>query len=97
MDPGLLAHEKAHLVALCREPEVANLLSGPAGATVGVMAAKYMKLGRTAQVLLGVAGFGLGRLLYDHLTHVIRQPERDRHFSHWNDTINSYEINRRVY
>lgn len=86
-DPGLSAAEKAHLLELVRDKDVAKFLSGAAGATLSVVLAKYMKLGRTAQFLLGLAGFGIGRLLYDYLNN-----KQHRQFATWNDKIKAYEI-----
>jgi len=67
-DPGLASDERSQLVNMLQDKNVEKFISGAAGATLSVVAAKYMKLGRTSQILLGVAGFGLGRFLFDHLT-----------------------------
>jgi hypothetical protein len=85
-DPGLAQHEKTHLLELLHEKDVQKFLSGAAGAVFSVLLAKYMKLGRTAQFLLGLAGFGIGRLVYDHLN------KHHRQFASWNEQTKGYEI-----
>ena len=92
LDPGLSQSQLQQLSAAAEHPEVKKLLSGAAGATIGVVASKYMQLGRTAQVLLALAGFGVGRLVYDLLSR-----EESRQFSHYNDRMNLYEIDRQRY
>ena len=90
-DPGLSPQEKAHLSDFLRNKDVSKFLSGAFGAVFSVLLAKYMKLGRTSQLLLGLAGFGIGRLLYDYLN------KQHRQFATWNDKINAYEIDSKRY
>ena len=87
-DSGLSAQEKNQLSELLRGKDIDKLLSGIAGSAVLAIASKYMKLGRTAQVLLGLAGFGLGRIVYDYVT------KHHKHFANWNDQSKAYEINK---
>ena len=74
-DRDLKDQEKAELLTRLNEQDFLKLTAfGGLGAALGVMVARYLKLSRTTQVLLGLAGFGLGRVLYDRL---IRNPKRD--------------------
>jgi fructose-1-phosphate kinase PfkB-like protein len=68
-DPGLAPQERSQVLEWLKKPEVVKQLSGVAGAAIGVAVAKYMKLGRTSQFLLGIAGYGAGRLIYNYLKH----------------------------
>ena len=62
-----------------------KFLSGAAGAGLAVAISKYNNLSTRAQVLLGAAGFGIGRLIYDYL-------KQDGQATHYNDKIRSYEM-----
>ena len=88
-DHGLSAQEKEHLEQVIQDRDIQKFLSGAAGATLSVIAAKYMKLGRTAQFLLGLAGYGLGRIVYDYL---VSNKHRYRQFARYNDKMKAYEV-----
>ena len=62
-----------------------NLMHGAAGAGVGVAIAKFLNLPKTAQVLLSIAGFGIGKYLLD----VSRK--RDK-FLQYNEKLKVYDI-----
>jgi uncharacterized membrane protein YeaQ/YmgE (transglycosylase-associated protein family) len=86
-DPTLAPQEKAQLQAAVRNKEhLARILSGTAGAALAVALGKYMKLGTTSKILLGLAGYGIGKLLYQILA------KQDRQFTTFNDKLNVYEM-----
>ena len=87
-DSSLAPQEKSQLVEWLHKPDVAKHLSGAAGAALGVVLAKYAKLGRTAQVLLGIAGYGAGRIVYNFLKH----KQEHRQFAPYNDKLKQYEM-----
>jgi len=89
-DRALKEEEKAELKArLTNRDDVLKALSfGLAGATTTLLISKYLKLSKTAQVLLSIAGFGIGRALYNIL---LKNPGRDN-FGKMNKH-NQYEIN----
>ena len=91
-DQGLNQQEKASLLDAIKRPEIAKLLSGAAGAALGVVLAKYARLGRTAQILLGIAGYGAGRILYNYL---INNPHRQ--VAPYNAKLKTYELDRSRY
>ena len=89
-DRELNEHEREELNALIEEKDFLKRMAfGGAGAALGLIVAKFLKLGRTTQVLLSLAGFGIGRALYDGL---IKNPHRDN-FGQVNRKTNLYEIN----
>ncbi|CAK0773823.1 hypothetical protein CCP3SC5AM1_880016 [Gammaproteobacteria bacterium] len=84
-DAGLSPSEKAQLLEICQDKKsISKFLSGAAGATVSIAIAKYVNLSKAAQILLGVAGYGIGRLIYDQVT------KHHKQFATYNDRTNSY-------
>jgi len=67
-DASLKAEEKAELeAATSHEDFKSKLLYGVYGTGLAYLISSYLKLGKTSQVLLSIAGFGLGRLVYDQM------------------------------
>ena len=63
-DQYLSPTEKNELLQKLHEPSFAqNLLHGSIGAGISLAFTKYMKMSKTAQILLSMAGFGIGRYL----------------------------------
>ena len=66
-DPGLSDAEKRHLSKEESQRDIEQFLAGGSGAIVGVVAAKYLKLSKPVQVILGLLGYGAGRSIYNFL------------------------------
>ena len=92
-DPGLNEAEKAYLQSQEVKKDLLKFLSGATGASIAVALAKYAKLGKIAQTILGLAGFGAGKLLYNWAVANLGKQE-DRQFSTYNVKLKTYEINR---
>lgn len=89
-DRELKDRERAELLHAIDEKDfIKRTAFGGAGAAIGLIISKYLKLSRPSQVLLSLAGFGVGRLIYDGL---IKNPHRDN-FGKLNQRTNQYEIN----
>lgn len=68
-DKNLPEHKKKSLFEMLNSPEaVDHLLVGVAGMAIARSAAHYAKLSKPARTLLTLAGFGLGNIMYNHLT-----------------------------
>ena len=86
-DPTLSPQQKQEVISALNDgSRLPKLLSGAAGAGVGVAIGKYFKLSTTSKTLLGIAGFGIGRLLYNVFS------KQDRQFTTYNDRIKAYEM-----
>lgn len=86
-DASLKAEEKAELeAAVNHEDFKSKLLYGVYGTGLAYLISRYLKLGKTSQVLLSMAGFGLGRLIYD-------QMHRKDNAVSFNKQYRRYEVN----
>ena len=66
-DAGLSFEEKEALIDKLREPAyVEKLKQGSAGAALGYLLGRFAKLSRESQILLSMAGFGIGNYLKTH-------------------------------
>lgn len=65
---------------------VDELRSGSIGAALSMVLSKYMKLKPQSQLLLSIAGFGVGKIIYDYK----HDPKR---FGQYNKDLRMYEIN----
>jgi hypothetical protein len=85
-DPGISQEQKYELRQKLQDPTfMQRLLVGVGGATIGSLIAKFMSMGRTAQILLGLAGFGIGNLL-------LSQDRSPSKLVTYNDRYKNYEI-----
>ena len=67
-DPGLTPEEREEVLDRLSEPTFSQkLLYGGFGAAVSGLLARYLGLSKKTQVVLVIAGFGLGQMLL-HLT-----------------------------
>ena len=65
-DEGLDHHKKQSLLTMLNSPEVMDhLLAGAAGAVLAKTVASYAEMSKPAQVLMSLAGFGLGNVMYN--------------------------------
>lgn len=68
-DHGLEPPKKKSLMEMLHSPEaVDHLLAGAAGAAIAHAAASYAKVSKPGRVLLSLAGFGLGNIMYNTLS-----------------------------
>jgi len=67
-DPKLEEPERNQVLDFLNNPNLlSTLLAGTAGAALATAIARYEKLDRTSQALLGLAGFGIGAILIEHI------------------------------
>lgn len=62
-----------------------ELRSGSIGAALSLLASKYLNLSSRNQLLLSIAGFGLGKIIYDY-------KQGQRKSSKWNKNLKMYEL-----
>jgi hypothetical protein len=72
-------------------PSTTKNQSGIVGGGIGVAIARYLALSKPAQAMLAVAGFGIGRVLWDHYYG----EKNAQRFTQFNDRIKAYEIQSR--
>ncbi len=89
-DPGLSQQAKEFLSDVKNHSHFQKIISGAGGAALGVAIAKYKNLSKVSQILLGIAGFGIGTVIYDYF-------HKKNDFSNYNDKVKTYEINRTRY
>lgn len=87
-DPSLNPQERKQVEHMVSQPDfTTKLMYGAFGASLAYIVAKYLKLSKSAQILLAIAGFGIGRLLLD-----ASQKHKDK-FVQYDNKIKQYEIN----
>jgi len=68
-DLSLSPQERGSLLSVLNNPNAyEHLLAGGAGATLALIISKYYKMKPTSQVLMSLAGFGIGNILLNALT-----------------------------
>lgn len=86
-DPTLTGGEKQDIIHLLSQPnEFEKMLAGTKGAALAFLISKYLKLTPQAQVLLSIAGFGLG-------SYFKSKASDKRQLVQYNDKIKAYELN----
>lgn len=86
-DVSLTDEQREEVLKLIQDKQFLNkLTSGLLGAGAGGIIAKYLKLSPTAQVLLAVSSFGIGRLLWES------SKNDSKRFSEYNKKLKVYEI-----
>ena len=85
-DQSLTGKQRNSLLEDLNNPAfVDELKSGSIGVALSLLLAKYMKLSPQSQLLLSIAGFGVGKIIYDHK----HGPDR---FGQYNKDLRMYEI-----
>ncbi len=82
-DQGLNAQTRAHLLTIINTPDIAgHLLTGATGAAIALAVARWRKMSGSSQVLMGLAGFGLGNIILNKLSsqgkHTMWNPENGK-------------------
>jgi hypothetical protein len=77
-DVGLPLDQRVHLLRILNSPNVAEqLVAGGMGAALALTIARWKKMGPTNQVLMSLAGFGLGNIILNKLTQPGKYTEWD--------------------
>jgi hypothetical protein len=67
-DDGLEAKKKQSLLSMLGSPEAFDhIVAGVAGVAIARAVTHYSEMSKPAKILLNLAGFGLGNILYNHL------------------------------
>lgn len=85
-DPSLSTAQQEEMQGWLNDPNtLQKLQSEGVGATLGYAAAKFLNLKPQTQLLLSIAGFGVGKIMYDFKNN----PKK---FSTFNPQLRMYEI-----
>lgn len=85
-DQGISSRQREGVLDSLKDPEFMGELKGGAiGAALSFLVAKYLKLKPTTQVLLSLAGFGVGKLIHDY-------KHNPGNFSRYNEKLKMHEI-----
>ena len=78
-DQGLHPDQRTHVLQLLNTPDLGgHILAGATGAALALSVARYKKLSGTSQVLMSLAGFGLGNIILNKLTPPPKHTAWDR-------------------
>lgn len=89
-DPSLSSSQKQQLVAALTNGNLLDqVMSGAAGGGLGYILAKFMNMSRHTQMIMSLAGFGIGSVLYDKL----QAGKKGATFKEYNPKVQGYEIN----
>ena len=88
IDPHLQALERQRLTTAIthEDPSWKKLIAGVTGAAAGFAISRFLKLSTTSQVLVTLAGFGVGRYLLDN-------SDDSNQFMAYNKQLKSYKLN----
>jgi hypothetical protein len=68
-DEGLHPAQRANVLQMLNTPDIAtHVLTGITGAGIALAVARWRKMSPTSQVLMSLAGFGLGNIILNKLT-----------------------------
>jgi hypothetical protein len=85
-DPHITNVQQQMLVSKVQEPAFfENIMHGVFGSSLALIVAKYLKLDKTAQVLLAIAGYGIGKALWDAY-------DNENNFSRYDKQTKTYTI-----
>ena len=85
-DPHLAEADKTAIIKKLEKGENDSWLNGVAGAGAGFAVSRFLKLSKNAQILLTIAGYGIGKYLLDNTKKHDKLVE-------YNDNSKSYKIN----
>jgi hypothetical protein len=67
-DHGLAPDQRVHLLRMLNSPDLAgHIFAGVTGAAIALAVARWKKMSGTSQVLMSLAGFGLGNIILNKL------------------------------
>lgn len=85
-DPTLTSSEKSLVLMKLHEPSfLEKNKEGIVGAGLGLAISKFLKLSRKSQILLTLAGFGIGK-------YILAEARNRDKFVTYNDRLKVYEI-----
>ncbi|RTL07617.1 hypothetical protein EKK58_00150 [Candidatus Dependentiae bacterium] len=85
-DQSLSHAQKEETYTWLDDPVVLNeLRSGSIGAALTLLIGKFLNMKPRNQLLLSIAGFGIGKIIYDYKND-------PKNFSRWNKQLRMYEI-----
>jgi hypothetical protein len=85
-DQSLTVNQRKEMHHWLDDPAVLNeLRSGSIGAALSLLISKFLDMKPRNQLLLSIAGFGIGKIIYDYKN----DPKK---FSRWNKQQRMYEI-----
>ncbi len=85
-DQSLSATQKKDTLSWLEDPAVLyELRSGSVGAALTLLIGKFLNMNPRTQLLLSIAGFGIGKIIYDYKND-------PKNFSRWNKQLRMYEI-----
>lgn len=85
-DQGITGSQKDSVLQSLADPEfVGEIRSGAVGAALMYLITKYLKLSPQTQLLLSIAGFGIGKIIYDY-------KHNPSNFASYNSKLKMYEI-----
>lgn len=85
-DQSLTPAQKEEASNWLDDPVVINeLRSGSVGAALTLLIGRFLKMKPRNQLLLSIAGFGIGKIIYDYKND-------PKNFSRWNKQLRMYEI-----
>jgi len=86
-DGQLTPEQKNYIFHKLKEPTfIQSLTAGALGAGVGLVISKFLNISKRGQILLTMAGFGIGKYLLDKC-------EKHDKFIQYNSRLKTYEIN----
>ena len=93
MDPHLSSTERQALEMVSHQPSFMNqILGGVTGGALALAVAKYMKLNKSTQALLAIAGFGIGKLTVSTLRSNANPGSNISKIKNYNKATDLYEI-----
>lgn len=86
-DQSLSPAQKEETRSWLEDPTVLNeLRTGSIGAALSLLIGRFLKMKPRNQLLLSIAGFGIGKIIYDYKND-------PKNFSRWNKQLRMYELN----
>lgn len=88
VDPHLNEEEREKLTQSIKTQDSLyhSLFNGAIGATIGYTISKFLKLSKTGQILVTMAGFGIGKYLLDN-------SENSDRFMTYDKKLKGYKLN----
>lgn len=87
-DQGLSTPQRNEVLEALNDPNfLSSLKTGAISALLGGLLGKFMKLSGETRLLLSLAGFGIGKILYD-----FKQDQQGKNSSWYNPKMKMYEL-----